>query len=47
MTYAEQTTHRCRAACPGKHALIIDWNNGKRHTVDLSAFLDQFLRLHP
>lgn len=27
---------------PGKYALIIDWNNGKRHTVDLSGFLDQF-----
>jgi len=32
---------------PGKHALIIDWNNGKRHTVDLSAFLDQFPAFAP
>ncbi|TDV70073.1 DUF2442 domain-containing protein [Pseudomonas sp. LP_7_YM] len=32
---------------PGMRALIIDWNNGKRHTVDLSTFLDQFPGLAP
>lgn len=31
----------------GMLALTIDWNNGKRHTVDLSVFLDQFPALAP
>jgi len=31
----------------GQHALIIDWNNGKRHTVDLAAFIKQFPILAP
>lgn len=26
----------------GKHALTVDWSNGKRHIVDLSDVLDQF-----
>ncbi|MFJ5298910.1 DUF2442 domain-containing protein [Pseudomonas sp. NPDC088368] len=26
----------------GKQSLTVDWNNGKRHTIDLSAILDQF-----
>ena len=28
-------------------SLILDWNNGKRHTVDLSAYIDQFQALAP
>lgn len=28
-------------------SLILDWNNGKRHTVDLSAYIDQFEALVP
>jgi hypothetical protein len=31
----------------GKHALTVDWNNGKRHIVDLSDVLDQFPILSP
>jgi hypothetical protein len=31
----------------GKHALVVDWSNGKQHTVDLSAFVEQFPALAP
>jgi hypothetical protein len=31
----------------GKHALTVDWSNGKRHIVDLSDVLDQFPILSP
>ena len=31
----------------GKHALTVDWSNGKRHVVDLSDVLDQFPILSP
>lgn len=34
-------------AVADKHSLVIDWNNGKRHTVDLSDFIDQFPALAP
>ena len=31
----------------GKLALLIEWSNGKRHTVDLSSFIEQFPALSP
>lgn len=31
----------------GKHALTIDWSNGKRHTVDLSEYIRSFPVLKP
>ncbi|WP_346832399.1 DUF2442 domain-containing protein [Pseudomonas abietaniphila] len=31
----------------GKHALTVEWSNGKRHIVDLSDVLDQFPILSP
>ncbi len=40
---------RIAAAQPvaNSRSLILDWNNGKRHTVDLSAYIDQFEALTP